>query len=366
MQIKQIYIDHQVADSPIVSSILSRLDAPAAIIGSPEIAYEAVAKTDDPISEAKQTLLLTRNQGAFIRDCPGTRQYVCCQYKILHIGTFCPMDCAYCILQSFFHPPLMQFFVNHEDLDAALDHLFVQNEISRVGTGEYTDSLVWENIYPISQKLITRFSQQDRSALEIKTKTTCIDHLLDLDHHKKTIMSWSLNTPRIIKSEERGTAGLMNRFRAAARCEAMGYPLGFHFDPMIIYPGAAEEYEEVIDLLFSHVSPENIAWISLGSLRFMPDLKPIIEKRFKTSTIAYGEFIRGLDHKMRYFKPIRIQLYRRIIARLRKANPHLTLYFCMEDDEVWEKAMGFLPAEKGGLPRMLAESARKNCRLHDK
>lgn len=363
MQIKQIYIDRQVANHPITLRICSRLGAPETVIESRSAAYEAVAETGDPVSAAKQTLLLTRNQGAFIRDCPGTRRYICCNYKILHIGTFCPMDCAYCILQTFFHPPLMQFFVNQEDLDDSIDDLFAQSGICRIGTGEYTDSLVWDPVYPISEKLITRFSQQDCCVLEIKTKTARIDHLLSLDHRKKTIMSWSLNTPRIIGREERGTAGLISRLEAAARCEARGYPLAFHFDPMVIYPGCTKEYEEVVDLLFSYISAENVVWVSLGALRFMPDLKPVIRKRFRSSKIVYGEFIRGCDGKMRYFKPLRIELYRRITARLRNAAPNLTIYFCMEDDEVWKKSMGFTPAEKGGLPNMLADSARRHCRL---
>jgi len=35
----------------------------------------------------------------------------------------------------------------------------------------------------------------------------------------------------------------------------------------------------------------------------------------------------------------------------------------MEDDEVWQKSLGFLPADKGGLPRMLDESAVRHCGL---
>jgi hypothetical protein len=44
----------------------------------------------------------------------------------------------------------------------------------------------------------------------------------------------------------------------------------------------------------------------------MPTLKPIIARRFPASKIVYGEFITGLDNKMRYFKPLRIALYRQM------------------------------------------------------
>jgi spore photoproduct lyase len=33
----------------------------------------------------------------------------------------------------------------------------------------------------------------------------------------------------------------------------------------------------------------------------------------------------------------------------------------MEDEEVWQKVLGFLPEEKGGLAKILDESAAKHC-----
>jgi hypothetical protein len=33
----------------------------------------------------------------------------------------------------------------------------------------------------------------------------------------------------------------------------------------------------------------------------------------------------------------------------------------MEDDEVWRHALGFTPAERGGLARMLDEAAARHC-----
>jgi spore photoproduct lyase len=106
-----------------------------------------------------------------------------------------------------------------------------------------------------------------------------------------------------------------------------------------------------------------VVWISLGTFRFMPDLKPIIQDRFPESKIVYGEFINGLDGKMRYFKPLRIALYRRIIRCIQEIAPAVTVYFCMEDDEVWQKTFGFIPSEKGGLENMLDQSAIAHCGL---
>ena len=361
MPISKLYIDQQIADDPQANSIRSKIDVPCEIIGSPEQAYNTVSNSDDPVQTGKEVLFLTRNKGNFLKKCPGTKCYTCCDYQILHIGTFCIMDCSYCILQAYFHPPMLQYFVNHDDMLRELNALFAEGKICRVGTGEFTDSMIWESWTDITPLLVSEFAKQSSAVLELKTKTVAVDKLRDLKHNRKTIMAWSLNTEKIIKSDERHTASLSARLKAAAKCESWGYPLAFHFDPMVIYDGCEEDYQKVVRQIFEHVSPDNIAWISIGTFRFIPALKPIIQERFPKSKIVYGEFITGLDGKMRYFKPLRIALYQKMLAYIREIAPDLTVYFCMEDDEVWQKVFGFLPSERGGLPNMLDESVIKLC-----
>jgi spore photoproduct lyase len=341
--------------------ICSRLKTPVEYTGDPESILRSVNSCDDPETAGKRSLLLTRNKGAFIKKCPGTTHYTCCNYHILHIGSYCTMDCAYCILQAYFHPPMLTFFVNLADMRKELDSLFASEQIHRIGTGEFTDSLIWEKMYPLGTELVHLFAGKKNAVLELKTKTASVDHLLKLDHQGNTIMSWSLNTERVIREQERGTASLDARINAAAACQANGYPLAFHFDPMIRYPGSAGEYDLVIEKLFRRIDPGRIAWISLGSFRFMPRLHAIVERRFPGSTIIHGEFIRGLDGKMRYFKPLRIEMYRSIVERIRSFAPHTTLYFCMEDDDVWQKVLGYTPDQYGGLPEILDACARDRC-----
>jgi spore photoproduct lyase len=364
LNITQLYIDADIVSDPYVSTIKDRLKVPHEVVETPQTLYHTIASSQDPVETSKQILYLTRNKGAFMRPCPGTRHYTCCGYIILHVGTFCVMDCSYCILQSYFHPPILQFYVNHADMMAELDQFLAKPFIRRIGTGEFTDSLIWEDWTDLSKRLIPKFASQHRAVLEIKTKTAAIGSLGDVAHNRKTILSWSLNTEKMIRFEERHTADLEQRLKAAKQCESWGYPLAFHFDPMIIYDGCEEDYRLVIQQLFSTVSAENIVWISLGSFRFMPSLKPIIQRRFPHSKIVYGEFIPGLDGKMRYFKPLRVGLYRKIVSWIRAQAPDVVIYFCMEDDDVWQKAIGFTPQTKGGLPRMLDDSAVRQCGLH--
>ena len=361
MKIATLYIDAQVADLPETRSVCRRLGLPAKIVANAEAIYADLAASEDPIGSGKHALFVTRNKGAFLRECPGTRHYTCCGYRILHIGSYCSMDCSYCILQAYFHPPVLQYYVNHDDMLRELERCLSEPGIRRIGTGEFTDSLIWEPWTGLSRQLALRFAGQERAVLELKTKTVNIDGLLDLAHRRKTILAWSLNTARVIGSEERGTAALEARLHAAARGAGAGYPIAFHFDPVVIYDGCEEEYGQVVERLFAAVPAEQVVWISLGAFRFMPDLKPIVQRRFPESKIVYGQFIAGLDGKARYFKPLRMRVLRSLAQAIQRCAPQTCVYLCMEDDEVWRHALGFTPAERGGLPRMLDEAAMEHC-----
>ncbi len=358
-----VFIDKDLDLTPEIEYLLSKVKpAPQKVADSAPV-YDLINQADDPVGLAKKVLYITRNNGTLIRQCPGTSYYTCCDYTILHCATYCTMDCAYCILQAYFHPPVLQYFAGFDQYTAALDPVFQGNTIVRFGTGEYTDSLIWEPVSLMPRFLVEKFAAQDRAILELKTKTVNIDGLLDLNHNRKTILSWSVNTPEMIASQERGTASLSARLRAAAKAVSKGFRVAFHFDPIFLYPGCEQAYEKVIEAIFAHVRPDDVVWISLGTFRFMPHLKPIIEMRFPDSTIPYGEFITGLDNKMRYFKPLRITMYQRLAHLFRQLAPGVAVYFCMEDEEVWMKTFGFFPGKPKALAHMLDRAATDRCGL---
>ncbi|MFH2093940.1 MAG: spore photoproduct lyase family protein [Pseudomonadota bacterium] len=364
MKIDALFIDQCIKKDTQTDYLIDKLGLTPQYINSSQTVYDYINDAQDPILKAKKTLYITQNKGAVIKECPGTSFYTCCDYTILHSGTFCTMDCSYCILQAYFHPPVLQYFAGLDTIKQTLDATFKKDKIFRIGTGEYTDSLIWEKISLLPQFLVKTFAQQNNCVLELKTKTVNIDSLLSIEHNNKTILAWSLNTPDIIASEEKGTASLSARLNAAKKAQDEGFKLAFHFDPVFLYPGCEKSYQDVIHMLFEYVNPDNIVWISIGTFRFMPKLKHMIENRFKSSTICYGEFILGLDNKMRYFKPLRINMYQKMITCIKTHAPDLMVYFCMEDEEVWQKCMGFFPQKKGELGFLLDKSAMLHCNLN--
>jgi spore photoproduct lyase len=315
----------------------------------------------DSLEMEKDAVRLVAYQGELLKPCPGTHRYLCCGYQVLSIGTNCPLDCAYCVLQAYFNQPYLRVFVNIEERIQEVGLLIDSHphKVFRIGTGEFTDSLALDPIVEWSKVLIPFIQKHRNAVLEFKTKTTRVKTLLSVHPRDRIIVSWSLNSPYIASVEERGAPSIQKRLEAAKRCQTEGFALGFHFDPLIDHRNWKDSYRRTIELLDRYISPRRIAWVSLGCLRFMPLLKPIIRKRHPGSRVLRAEFILGVDGKMRYFKPVRIEMYRFMMEHLIQWHSDCGLYLCMESDDVWEMSMGWSPKDSEGLSRYLDQRARK-------
>ncbi len=317
-----------------------------------------VQRSDD-FDLDKGTLRLLSFPGQLLKPCPGTREYLCCGYQILNIGTNCPLDCSYCILQAYFNQTCLRVFVNVEQqLEAIGKALHLSGgKVFRIGTGEFTDSLALDPIVKWTQVLPSFVSEHENVVLEFKTKTVSIEGLLSSTYRDRIVVSWSLNSPSIAATEEHGAPSIRKRLEAARTCQREGYTLGFHFDPLIEHPSWKEKYARTIDLLDHFVDPSKVIWISLGCLRYMPSLKGVIRKRFPQTHILDGEFVPGLDGKMRYIKPVRIEMYRLMKEKLAQWGMESGVYLCMESSDVWQRAFGWSPGNSDGLCEYLDRRA---------
>ena len=113
-------------------------------------------------------------------------------------------------------------FRNYQDMSQELQITFLPKKLTRIGTGEFTDSLIWENWTDLSRFLVTSFSTQSHAVLELKTKTTAVEKLSRLRHNRKTIVAWSLNTDQIIRDEELRTAPLFRPAQRGCKMRIMG------------------------------------------------------------------------------------------------------------------------------------------------
>jgi spore photoproduct lyase len=302
---------------------------------------------DDSFGAGKKRLFVAQHKGEFLKKCPGSDGQVCCNYFVINFASNCTMDCSYCYLQEYLSGnSALKVFSNTGDLLREADELLSRHRrfFFRIGTGEITDSLALDPYIGFSREIVPFFAEQRNTLLELKTKSDCVDELLSLDPKDRVVVAWSMNPERVIDRHELGTASLQERLRAARRCQEAGYRLGFHFDPMIEYPGWERDYEDMLEQLFATVNWRRIAWLSMGVVRMTPALKRIMRERFPRSSLSTGEQVLCPDGKLRYFHPLRVAMYRTMFGWIRRAAPTVKVYLCMESREVWQQVFGYAPS----------------------
>lgn len=358
-QPSKIYIEKGCEKLPFVKDILKRFPkVPHKTAAHASEVYEKVKTNRDPWVQGKKTIFLSKDQGRSFKPFPEAEDYFSCDYHSLHLQEGCDMECSYCILQSYLTNPLLMIYAN---LDEILENLqaFLNrhpDKLFRIGTGHLSDSLSLDHITHTSKTLVPFFAKQKNAVLELKTKSNNIDNLLELHPNGKVIVSWSVNAGPIQKEEEHKCATIAERLEAASKIAAIpGYRVGFHFDPMIDFENWEEEYEATVKKIAAAVPAEKIAWISIGSLRMMPDLKKKMQDRFPNSKLPYGEWINGMDGKLRYFKHRRLELYKGLAGMLEKHLKGVTTYLIMESPEVWRRVFG-KEFTKGSICEMLDKS----------
>jgi spore photoproduct lyase len=147
--ISMIHVEPDCIDHPVTREILARVgNIPVEVISDDNHRMENLGFYPKSLTAGKRHLLLGKNRGRFFKPCPGTKEYICCDYQVLNIGMNCPMDCVYCILQAYLNNPYLSFFVNIEDLLNELTEAFAQKpeQFWRIGTGEFTDSLALDRL----------------------------------------------------------------------------------------------------------------------------------------------------------------------------------------------------------------------------
>lgn len=347
---QHVWIDREVLDSPITANVVRALPGVATTVvdAPPDLSLPPAPAAR--LTAAKKHLYLTAQRGQFVRPCPGASSrndegQLCCGYMIVDVMSNCDYECTYCYLQTYLNAPYLTVYAN---LDGLFDDMAAllraqPKRLVRIGSGEFSDSLSLDPLTGLSGMLVPFVRQFPNVLFEFKTKSECVDGLLDHDPRDRVMVSWSVNPEAVVRREEHKTASLAARLQAARRCRDAGYHIGLHFDPLLYYPGWEVDYEPFVDQVFRVLSPHEIATVSMGSLRFAPGLKAVVRKRFPKSGIMDAELLPGFDGKIRYFKPLRIEMYTQMLTWLRRYIDDSQLYLCMESQDVWRQVFGRAP-----------------------
>lgn len=311
--------------------------------------------------QSKEVLILKEFMGRKFQKCPGSPNVICCNYYLLNTCFNCLYNCTYCFLNSYLNSYGIVQFLNLGDLaDILREHCAGIDHAFRAGTGEFTDSLMFDEVTSISNELIELTSSIPNLFLEFKTKSSNIDHLKSVKNKGNAVLAWSVNTQRNIDLYEEGASSLNQRIDAAAKAQSWGYNTAFHFDPIIKYENFIEEYFKVIELMAEELDPSKIIWISLGCFRYSPGFKEIIKNSFPEEKLTVEEMFPGCDGKYRYFAPERTEIFRKFKEKIEFHFPGVFTYLCMEDSEIWYEVFNKNYTESDDLEKDFNQYLLKN------
>ncbi|MCG6862389.1 MAG: hypothetical protein LJE70_14100 [Chromatiaceae bacterium] len=285
----------------------------------------------------------------------------CCNLLTLDAVENCGFGCSYCGIQSFYHDDEIHFHRGFADKLSALE--LDPDRIYHIGTGQSSDSLMWGNRFGVLDALTDFARRHPNVILELKTKSKNIAHLLKNPVPRNLICTWSLNPPCIIENEERGTAGLDERLRAARRLADRGVIVGFHFHPMIHYSDWRADYADLFSRVEKAFDPSEVALVSIGTLTFTKSvIRRIRSSGLKTRVLQMP--LSESDGKLSYPDEIKLQLFSHAYRSLAAWHDRVFFYLCMENNRLWLPVLGFEYPSNQALEEAMKTSYLNKIRRH--
>lgn len=274
--------------------------------------------------------------------CPAeSKKTVCCNLRTIDAVQGCGFGCSYCTIQTFYQKTVT--FDPHFKEKLARIRLEPGRRY-HIGTGQASDSLIWGNREGILDALMDFARERPNILLEFKTKSKNTGYFLDETRGEKLppnlVLTWSMNPEKAVDHEEHFTANTEERLEAARSVADRGIPVGFHFHPMIWYEGWENDYAALAREVTARFRPEEVLFVSIGSLTFIKPVIRQIRERGIPSKILQMEFVENPDGKLTYPDRIKEKMFRHLYEALSPWHGKVFTYLCMEKKEFWYSTFG--------------------------
>jgi len=253
---------------------------------------------------------------------------------------FCPYGCHYCYLagtSGVWFSPTVKIFLNLEEILAEVDRTAIQlTKPTAFYLGKLQDGLALEPLSGHARTMVPFFARHPYAHMVILTKSADIDNLLDLDHAGRTILSWTVNAPEIVRDFEQNSPDVMDRIEAMRRCAQIGYPVRAVVMPIIPIADWQEVYGRFMASLIASIP---LSRITLGSICSYPQAQRLMELKLGKENVVSSLLDRGPnksdDGRLRFSRSTRTEVYRYLIECIRRIRPDLEIGLCLEDEAMF-------------------------------
>lgn len=329
----KIYITENIKKYKKGNEILEKINN-YNIISSEEEFIKMIKEKKLTYEQEKEYFLFTVKKGKFLKEYYLDKQLEGIKEEFyLSYENNCPFNCLYCYLRDYFNHGAFIFYVNIEDMFNELDKFKKKN--CMISCGIMNDSLVFDNITNISRDLIGYFSQREDLILEIRTKSHNISNLLKIEAKENILISFTFSPQEVMDRYEFKASSFEDRIEAAGKLQEHGYKIGLRIDPMINIEDRKTIYQNMIKQIMETLDTAKIKDIGIGGLRYKKGLRQKVLSE-RVTDLFYNEFIIGIDGKERYFKKIRLDMYKEVIEKINEYG-NFDIYLGMEPKYIWNE-----------------------------
>lgn len=276
-----IYVEREVRQMPRVQAIIQRFaDLPLIEIERYGEVFNRRAQ-NFRIQKQAPALILARKHGQLVMPAPSGYGFESgAGYYFSHMLN-CLYDCRYCFLQGMYRSAHYVLFVNYEDFADQLQNSFAtQSQPAVYYSGYDCDSLAMEPVSRFCDFFMPLFRDNPGATLEIRTKSTQVRQLLNIEPLSNCIVAMSFTSEQASQRWEHKVPGVHKRLEALARLQRAGWKVALRFEPIIAEAGAVDDYQQLFEQVFTQLDADRIHSVSLGEFRMPVDFYKNIVKLY--------------------------------------------------------------------------------------
>lgn len=328
----RVFIETGIKENKFTQNILSKIKYNEKIEIDQYDQYFGKYKKKYLLKQKEVNLFIAKKRGQLIKETPqayglsGEKHY----YYIHQYN--CIYECDYCYLQGYFHSPDLVMFVNHEEIINEMQNI-IDTEKNRVWfhAGEFSDSLALSHITNEFELYYQFLERNPKALIELRTKSINTKALLG--PKENLYITYSMSPKEKIEKHDIKTPPLKHRLKKIKELHEQGYKIGIHLDPIIYEDDFKSVYANFLEDLNQSIQIDKIEYISIGVVRFTPDVFKEVQKNYPNSQIHKEELVKSDNNLVRYNKPMRMWILNTVKELVLSYNIDASkVYLCMEEE----------------------------------